>query len=248
MLPEIPEEQVRAAVESVAREVLAEGEIFGPPVDATLLAGRLGMVVARDGASETRGRFARLGGSGDGGQATIFLADDLRPERRQWAVAHEIGESRAYRVFHKLEINPVDAPSAAREGVANRLAGCLLLPRDWFLSVGGLVEWDLFALKSRFATASHEMIARRMLEMPAPVIITLFDQGKRQWRKSNRHFRTPPMTPPEMNAWKSAHELAVAAQCETSELPEGIEDVRAWPVHETGWRREIIRTAVADDF
>jgi hypothetical protein len=110
------------------------------------------------------------------------------------------------------------------------------------------LEWDLNELKARYATASNEMIARRMLEMPPPVIVTLFDQGKRQWRKSNRHFRTPPMTPPEVDAWKVAHETAAAARCEQAELPQGIEDVRAWPVHEPQWRREIVRTALADEW
>lgn len=248
MLPEIPEEQVRAAVEGVAREVLAEGDVYCPPVDASLLAERLGIVVARDGFADTRARFVRLGGSGDAGQATILLADDPRPERRHWAVAHEIGESQAYRVFVGLGIDPGAAPTAAREAVANRLAGCLLLPCEWFMSDGGALDWDLFELKARYSTASHEMVARRMLEMPPPVIITLADQGKRVWRTSNRHFRTPPMTPPERDAWKVAHEQARAARCETSELPDGIEDVRAWPVHEPDWRREIVRTALAEEW
>jgi hypothetical protein len=132
--------------------------------------------------------------------------------------------------------------------VANRLAGCLLLPRDWFVSDGSALDWDLVELKARYATASHELIARRMLEMPPAVIVTLADQGKKVWRKSNRHFRTLPMTLPEVDVWKVAHEQARAARCETSELPDGIEDVRAWPVHEPGWRREIVRTALADEW
>jgi Zn-dependent peptidase ImmA (M78 family) len=248
MLPEIPEEQVRAAVEGIARQVLAEGDAFEPPVDASLLARRLGIVVAQDGAADTRARFVRLGGVGGGGQATILLADDPRPERRQWAVAHEIGESQAHRVFEELGVDPVEALPTAREAVANRLAGCLLLPRDWFIADGYAVDWDLFELKSRYAPVSHEMIARRMLEMPPPIIVTLFDHGKRQWRRSNRHSRTPPMTPPEHDAWKVAHERGEAARCEPAELPEGIEDVRAWPIHEPDWKREIVRTALADEW
>jgi Zn-dependent peptidase ImmA (M78 family) len=248
MRPDIPEEQVRAVVEGVALEILAEGDVFGPPVDASRLAERLGIVVARDGASDTRARFVRLGGAGSEGQATILLADEPRLERRHWAVAHEIGESQAYRVFRELGVEPIDAPPAARERVANRLAGCLLLPHDWFLADGGQLDWDLYELKARYATASHEMIARRMLEMSPPVIVTLADQGKKVWRRSNRHFRTPPMTPPEIDVWKVAHERGEAARCETSELPDGIEDVRAWPIHEPDWRREIMRTALADEW
>jgi Zn-dependent peptidase ImmA (M78 family) len=247
MLSGIPEEQASAAVEDVAMEILAQGEFFAPPVDAIVLAERLGIVVAQDGVTDTRARFVRLGG-GIAGQAAILLADDPRPERRQWAVAHEIGESEAYRVFDGLGADVVDAPQAAREAVANRLAGCLLLPRDWFTAEGSQLDWDLHALKGRFNTASHEMIARRMLEMSPGVIITLADHGKQVWRRSNRQFRTPPMMSPEIDAWKVAHKQNQPARCERQELPDGIEDVRAWPVHEPQWKREIIRTALADEW
>jgi hypothetical protein len=247
MLAEVPEEQARAAVEGVAQAILDEAGVLAPPVDAVQLAERLGIVVAQDGATETRARFVRFGGGGES-QATIYVAEDPRPERRQWAVAHEVGECEAYRVFAELGIQLVDAPPAAREAVANRLAGCLLLPREWFAADGYELDWDLFALKGRYATASHEMIARRMLEMGPGVIVTLADQGRTVWRKSNRHFRSPPMTPAEIDAWKRAHEAGEIAQADRAELAEGIEDVRAWPVHEPDWKREIMRTALADEW
>ncbi|MCC6491638.1 MAG: ImmA/IrrE family metallo-endopeptidase [Pirellulales bacterium] len=244
MTTDIPEEQVRAAVEGVALEVLAEGGVYAPPVDAMLLAGRLGMMVARDGVSQTRARFVRLNGDDDGG--TILLAEEPRPERRHWAVAHEIGESYAYRVFEELGLHTVDAAPAAREAVANRLAGCLLLPRDWLMRDGAALDWDLLELKARYATASHEMIGRRMLEMPPPLIITLADHGRQQWRRSNRYLRAPAMTQAETDAWQAAHRQGAATRCERGELPEGVEDVRAWPIHEPQWKREIVRTELSE--
>jgi Zn-dependent peptidase ImmA (M78 family) len=246
MLAEIPTEQVRDAVEGVAREILAEAEILGPPVNAVLLAQRLGLVVARDGAVEVRARFVRLGGASDAGQPTILVADDPRPERRQWAVAHEVGENQAHRVFSTLGIDPVDAGAGAREATANRLAGCLLLPRHWFLADGEALAWDLLELKARYATASHEMVARRMLEMPLPVIITLWDQGRQEWRRGNTPGRTPPLTPAERDARQAAHDMNEPVQCDAGELPDGVEDVRAWPVQEPLWKREIIRTQLAE--
>jgi Zn-dependent peptidase ImmA (M78 family) len=248
MIAEIPEDQARAAVELIAAETLAEAGVVAPPVDALELAARLGLVVARDSAAGVRARFVRLAGDDEGGQSAILLADDPRPERRHWAVAHEIGESRAHRVFGELGLDPTDAPPAARESVANRLAGCLLLPRQWLLSAATATDWDLVELKRRFHTASHELVARRMLEMPPPVIVTLADQGRTVWRKSNRHSRTPPLTAPERAAWQAAHELGEPARCDASELPEGVEDVRAWPIHEPDWKREIVRTALADEW
>jgi Zn-dependent peptidase ImmA (M78 family) len=246
MLTGIPAEQVRDAVEGVAREILAEAEILGPPVDAVLLAQRLGLVVARDAAVDVRARFVRLGGASNAGQPTILVADDPRPERRQWAVAHEVGENQAHRVFAELGADPIDAGTGAREAAANRLAACLLLPRQWFLADGKALAWDLFELKARYATASHEMVARRMLEMPPPVIITLWDQGRQEWRRGNSLGRTPPLTLAERDARQAAHDFNGPVQCDARELPDGLEDVRAWPVHEPLWKREIIRTQLAE--
>ena len=130
--------------------------------------------------------------------------------------------------------------------MANRLAGCLLLPWEWFAADGVAVDWDLFELKARYATASHELVARRMLEMRPGVIITLLDQGKIVWRRSNVLHRAPPMTPPERDAWEVAHATGQAVVCEPSELPDGVDDVRVWPVHEEGWKREFVRTALSE--
>ena len=127
-----------------------------------------------------RARFVQLAdadGRG-GGQATIVVGLAERPEREQWAVAHEIGESIAYRVFDTLGVRPEMAPPTARELVANHLASCLLLPRRWFAADGPAFDWDLFELKRRYSTASHELIARRMLEMRPPIVITVCDHGR----------------------------------------------------------------------
>jgi hypothetical protein len=247
MVADLPAEQIRDAVEAVARETLAEAGVDGPPVDALTVARRLGLIVARDDhAPDVRARFVRLGGGSVEGQPTILVADDPRPERRQWAIAHEVGEHRSHRVFAKLGLDARDADPAAREAVANRLAGCLLLPREWLLSDGGSVDWDLFELKACYATVSHEMIARRMLEMPPAVIITLWDQGRQVWRRGNMAGRTPPLTAAEGAARRAAHDLGRRAQCDPAELPEGVEDVRAWPIHEPDWKREIIRTQITE--
>lgn len=249
MLPELPEEQVGEVLEAVAWETLAEGRWAAPPVDAVRLATRLGIVVAKESAAaDTRARFVRLGGATVEQQAAILLADDPRPERCQWAVAHEIGESQAYRVFAELGVDPSEAPPAAREDVANRLAGRLLLPRVWFAADGTAVDWDLHELKSRYATASHELVARRMLEMRPAVIITMFDHGRAVWRRSNRLHRPPPLSTVEQDAWRAAHETGQAVRCEAGELPEGIVDVRAWAIHEPEWKREIMRTEIGEEW
>lgn len=241
MLTEIPTEQFAATLDACALELLREADVSAPPVDAVRLARRLRLQVASDTTMDVRARFVRLGAAGQG---AILLADDPRPERRQWAVAHEIGECVAHRVVQRLGIELADMPSAGREQIANRLASCLLLPHEWFAADGRAVDWDLFTLKEIYRTASHELIARRMLEMSPPIILTLFDQGKPQWRKSSVLGRLPRLVPPELDTWRTAFQDGRAVQYDGENLPEGIDDVRCWPVHEPGWRREILRTGL----
>ena len=65
-------------------------------------------------------RFVRLRRHApDFGKGSIFIRPDPRPERLQWAVAHEIGESRAADVFRRLGVRAVEAAAGAREMVAN---------------------------------------------------------------------------------------------------------------------------------
>ena len=241
MLTEIPPEQYAAALDTCAEEVLQEAQIEEPPVDAIRVAHRLRLQVASDTAMDVRARFVRLGGVGEG---TILLGDDPRPERRQWAVAHEIGEFVAHRVVELLRVDLADLPPSGREAIANRLASCLLLPRAWFADDGQAAEWDLPTLKEIYRTASHELIARRMLEMSSPVIVTLFDLGRPQWRRSNVLRRPPRLTPAEEKTWQTTFKDARATTHDGGDLPEGIDSVRCWPVHEPGWRREILRTGL----
>jgi hypothetical protein len=151
-------------------------------------------------------------------------------------VAHEIGELCACRVFARLSVDPREAPAAAREAVANQLASRILLPRDLFDRHGRSCGWDLFALKSRFPAASHELIARRMLDFWPSVIITIFDHGRQTFRRGNLPFRLPPLSATEQSAWRTAHEQSLVAL-----EADFCRRVQAWPVHEPDWKREILR-------
>ena len=232
MLAEIHADQFAAALDACAADVLWEAGVAEPPVDAMLVAERIGLVVARDDALASRGRLVELADprGGSVGQGTIVVGPAERPERLQWAVAHEIGESVAYRVFAALGVRADSAPENAREQVANYLASCLLLPRNWFAADGPPLDWDLFALKHRYSTASHELIARRMLEMSAPIVITLCDRGSVRWRRSNLASRPPRLLPAETKVWREAHESGERASAILDPSTTGLESVHAWPI------------------
>jgi len=240
MFPGLTSEDLSAALDAVAAELLEAADIDGPPVDGAALARALGVSVATDDRQRGRGRYVRLRGiRGRSARPTILLRSDPRPERCQWALAHEIGEHVAHRVFFRLGVDPQEGPPNARERVASHLAGRLLLPTEWFARDAAACAWDLLALKARYRTASHELIARRMLELSEPAIITIFDQGEVHFRRSNVPGRVPPPSPPEMRCWKVVH-----GRNRPQQLSDGMKTIRGWPVHEEGWKREILRTEV----
>jgi hypothetical protein len=238
MLPELTQDEFSSALDGVAAGVLANIPQSAPPVDALALARTLGLAVAWDEQQLGRGRMARLAGrSGAANQGSILLRPDPRRERLQWAVAHEIGEWCAHQVFRHLSVDPREAPPAARESVANQLASRILLPRDDFERDARDCGWDLLQLKTRYATASHELIARRMLDFTPAVIITIFDQGRRTFRRGNLPFRAPPLGHLEQAASRACLETAETIFESDSGL-----NIQVWPIHEAGWKREIMRT------
>lgn len=247
MLSEIPDDEFAAAIDGCAAEVLWEAGIVQPPVDSLIVAARLHLIVTHDLAMPHRGRFVRLASYEDRSETigTIVVGAAERPEREQWTVAHEIGESVAYRVFERLGVAFDETLATGREQVANRLASALLLPRRWFANDGGDLDWNLFELKERYSTASHELIARRMLEMRPAVMVTVCDQGRITWRRSNVTARAPGLIAEEKDAWRVTHETGMAAD-ESVDGETGLERVRCWAVHEPGWKREILRSEVAE--
>jgi len=240
MLPEFTREELAAGLDRVAEEVLAKAGILGPPVDAFAVADTLGIAVALDDRQEGRARFVRLSDRRSGRRrATVLLRSEPRFERQQWALAHEIGEHVAYQVFRRWGVDPRETAPHAREVVANNMAGRLLLPTAWFAADGAACDWDLLALKRRYQTASHELIARRMLECRPPVIISIFDHRRISFRRSNLPGRVPPPSVAEIHCWRSVHRHNRPLRS-----GEGPGLVQGWPIHEEGWKREILRVEI----
>jgi Zn-dependent peptidase ImmA (M78 family) len=250
MLPEITAEEFAAALDETAVELLNAAKVKNPPVDTFRVAAALGVIVAADDRQSGRARYVRLrrfdGDARPGvlaapstaGQASILMRREPRLERRQWAVGHELGEHVAGNVFRRLAVDPSLAMPGMREEVANQLASRLLLPTAWFVIDAQTCDWDLLTLKARYRTASHELIARRMLDFQPPVIVTVCDQGQITFRHSNLMRRAVPLAPVEHACWHEVHQRAVPALHHSGALR-----VAGWPVHEPGWKREILRTA-----
>jgi IrrE N-terminal-like domain len=224
------------ALDDVVDELLDDAGVAGPPVDAFAVAAAMRLDVVFDRSQPVRGRHKRLGG-----RPTVFLRPDERPERNQWALAHEIGEGVAWRVAERA--GEADSlPAGAREEIANRLASRILLPSQWFFPDAAVLDDDLLALKQSYATASHALIALRLLERDTPGLVTIIDNGRTNCRKSNAGC-APPFMREEREAANEAHRAGRVACREGDAFR-----IRAWPVHEPQWKREILWTVFADDF
>jgi hypothetical protein len=93
-----------------------------------------------------------------------------------------------------------DESLSLREPVANLLASRILLPSRWFCVDVTRLWGDLLQLKSIHSTASHELIAYRMLDLPDAGIITVFNQGQPSRRRANGFVPAPGLHPLERGA------------------------------------------------
>jgi hypothetical protein len=229
------------ACDEIVRDVLEELSLGAPPVDALYVADRLQLAVVYDAAQAGRARIKRLCG-----QAAIFLKPDERPERVQWATAHEVGESLAHRVLETMGVDPADLSdeleAAQREHIANEFASRLLLPTDWFLADAEELDGDLARLKPLYATASHELILTNLLRLPGLSLTTVFDHGRMTRRRGNGQLAPPRLMPVEQEAWRRAHATGLPSELRTAEVR-----VQAWAVHEAGWKRELLRTTPGEE-
>jgi hypothetical protein len=235
------ERQLTDVLDETVASILRRAGVKGPPVSAVELATRLGYPVLWDDHQNGRARVAAVrGGRGRRPRAAIFLRREPRPERIQWAVAQEIGEQFTAEVCRRLRVDPAESADG-REQIANSLAMRLLLPGKWFSRDAVDFDYHVPQLKSRYTTASHELVARRLLDLPMPVLIAIFDHGKLEYRRWNRPGRPPPLSQVEQQFWQSAHESGRAAG------RAGRPRIDAWPIHETGWKREIVRLELPSD-
>jgi len=233
MSDELPREDVVATVDRMVEELLARAGLEAPPVDAIVLAQRhLGMVVCLDRRQPQRGRAQRAAG-----RPQIFLKPEPTEERHQWTVAHEIGEHFKADLLGRLGVEPDQTRSMMGESLANLFAHRLLVPSCWFAGDAPALDYDLLELKKRYRTSSHEVIALRFLDLPEPCVVTVIDNDQVTRRKSNAWRVRRALEPAEQECQRFVNHysrlLVVRA---------GAWTVQGWPVHQTDWKREILRS------
>lgn len=231
-------EQWDAAIDDVVSEIFRTLAIEQPPVDALFIVRAVGCELAFDAGQWGRARQKKIDG-----QTAVFLKPDDRPERLQWAAAHELGEIFAWQICQKVDASLNELPNGFREQLAHRFASRLLLPTQWFSNDLRASGPDLYALKAQYRTASHELIARRLLDDFPHRILTIVDQGRVVHRQNGCQLRPGPLSSMERQLVAESHESGRM-------LSRNVGDIccESWPVHEPEWKREILFTYAASEF
>lgn len=220
------------AVDELISEIFRTLAIEQPPVDALSIVRAVGCELAFDASQWGRARQKTIDG-----QTAVFLKPDDRPERLQWAAAHELGEIFAWQICEKVAASLEELPNGFREQLAHRFASRLLLPTTWYSEDLRESGADLHSLKTRYRTASHELISRRLLDFFPHRILTIVDQGRVVLRQNGYQSRPGPLC---------AMERQLVAACRESgrTVSRDSDDIRCevWPVHEPDWKREILFT------
>jgi Zn-dependent peptidase ImmA (M78 family) len=238
MSEELTRDEVQAAVDAAVEQLLAAANVAAPPVDAIALAQRhLGMIVCLDRTQPQRGRAQRALG-----RKQIFLRPEPTEERHQWTVAHEIGEHLKPDLLRRLGIPPEGTRPMMGESLANLFAHRLLVPTAWFADDARACGWDVLELKRRYRTASHEVVAWRLLDLSEPCVITVVDNDAVSRRRSNAWHVPRQLAPAERDCQRY-----VSRHSRPREVRAGGWTVQGWPVHQADWKREILRSVVDEE-
>jgi hypothetical protein len=231
-------EEVVAVIDRAVAELLERAEIKEPPIDAVMIARRhLGIEVCLDRGQPQRGRAQRAGGD-----RLIYVRPEPSEERHQWTIAHEIGEHLKPALLRQLAVPPEATPRMAGESLANLFAYHLLVPALWFGEDAADRDYDVLELKKRYRTASHEVIAWRLLDLPEPCVITIIDNDVVKRRRSSGPRITRELAPAERECQGHVNRHG-RPHC----VRAGGWTVQGWPIHRADWKREILRSVVDED-
>ena len=169
-------EEVAELLDKIVVELLAVCGIDCPPVHPKKIADKLGLVYGERELPGRRGQSFRRRG-----RQHVEVRRKDRPERKHFALAHEIMELQLKKVL--------DDPRECHRR-ANLGASFLLMPTEWFRDECLRTGFDLAELKKVFSTASWEAVALRTLNV-SEAIITILDDGRVTKRKSSYPYYIP---------------------------------------------------------
>lgn len=216
-------EEISGLLDKLVEELLAKCGIGGPPVEPRKIADALGLVYDETELEGRRGQSYRRYG-----RQHVEIHHKDRPERKNFALAHEIME---------LELKKaLDDPRESHRW-ANLGASFLLMPTPWFRDQCLRTGFDLAKLKKAFSAASWEVIALRTLNF-SESIITIVDDDRVTRRKSSYPFYVSKKL--SNREREVVLEVLQTKKAQKQHFPSC--DVTAYPVFEKEHKRIILRT------
>ncbi len=220
-------EEVLNIIDSRVHELLIAAGCGHPPVDTLELAERH-LKVALDSLRPPRAAPGHR----------IDLRREANEEKRQAFVALAIADLLRPDLLQHLDVTPTELRSMTGESLTGLFAARLLVPTIWFTTDAPALDFDLPDLKGRYRTATHELLAWRMLDLTSPCVITLVDHGKVSRRRSNAWRVTRTLTAVEKECQAFVHRYSRPKLMQREGWT-----VQGWPVHHTGGaRREVLRS------
>ncbi len=218
MSDDLAREEAHAAVRRAIEGLLEDAGVGVPPVDAVRLA-RAHLKLPEPDRKK---------------------AGPLDAEGLQLQAARQIGEHLKGDILRHLGVGDGPRPLLG-ESLTNLFAARLLVPDAWLADEARACGFDLEHLKSVFPTASHELIAWRLLDLPEPSLITVVDNGRVTRRRANLWRAGKTLSGAEAECLGYVHEHA-----RPHRVRRGGWTAWGWPVHRVDWRREVLR-AVPDE-
>jgi len=216
-------EEIAELLDRIVKDLLIACQIDKPPVHPERMANKLGLVFNEAELKGRRGQSFR-----QGGRQHVEIHRRDRPERKSFALAHEIME---------LELKKVLEDPTQCHRRANLGASFLLMPTEWFRDECLSTRFDIAELKKVFSTASWEAVALRTLNF-SEAVITILDDGRLTRRKSSYPFYVPRKLSEEEN--EVAQEILRTGKPQTQHFPAC--EVGGYPVFEEEHKRVILRT------
>ena len=234
------QDEVFEACDRLIVGLLERAGVTEPPVDALKIAEQhLGIPVTftepeEDERGRPRPRSRRLP---DG----IVITPHMSAEQQQTVAAQAIARDLLPDLLRKLGIVPGSESKQAIADFCRLLSSRLLVPTRFLRAALRDSRYDLLALKRVFSTASPEIIALRLLDLDAPCLIAVIDDGVVATRRGNRVA---------VNRKLTAAEEQCLEQVMAQDLPCTVRGdgwtVHGWPIPERPFRRVVLRS-VPDD-
>ncbi|MBA4189609.1 MAG: hypothetical protein C0467_16610 [Planctomycetaceae bacterium] len=166
----------------------------------------------------------------------------MTPEQQHKAAADGIARAILPEILRKLGIMPGSEDKTLSTHVRSLVVPRILIPSRLLRAALRECKYDVPALKEVFATATMEAVALRLLDLDAPCVIAIIDDGVVAVRRSNQFPAGKMLEAAERNCQVKVSEVELPQRVRQGEWT-----TQGWPVPGRPFQRIILRSVRDDD-